>query len=101
MYRETLNNVDWSEIHDDYDVNENMNKFHNILLEKLNEVAPEKVHPVSTRKGLDERWMTKSLLRCSKKQLKLYSTALKSGNKDDLIKYKMYRNTFRKLKKIL
>ena len=98
-YRDILTNVDWSEILDDCDVNENMKKFHNILIDKLNEVAPKKVHPVSTWKGLDERWMTKSLLRCAMKQLKLYSIALKSGKNDDLSRYKMYRNTFQKLKR--
>ena len=46
-----------------------------------------------------EPWLTQSLLNCGKKQLKLYSRAIKSGNDDDLTCYKKYKSVLQRIKR--
>ena len=75
----------------------NMDNLHNIddgmevltssIMSKLNKVSPECYVPVSTKRTMMEGWMTNSLTRCSCKQLKLYTQALKSQNTEDYEKY--------------
>ena len=94
-----LSKVDWSDVTTYKDVNLWMSKFHEKILTKLDEVSPEQLNTVSTQKGTDERWMTKGLLKCSRKQLILYSGTLKSGAAPDWEWYKNYRNVFKRLKR--
>ena len=56
----------------------------------------EKTIPV--KQVLHEPWLTKGLWKCGKRQLKLYERSLKSGNNNDLEKYKLYRSLLQKIK---
>ena len=76
-----------------------MNELTSCIIRELDKVSPEQYVPVSTKYARMEGWMTKSLVKCSHKQLKLYTKALKSRNIDDNIAYRKYRDTFRKLKR--
>ena len=64
------------------DVNEGFETLHNCLIDTLDEIAPEKKLCVSTNCVISRPWITKGLMNCSKKQLKLYRDAIKS--KSDL-----------------
>ena len=57
------------------------------IISELNKVSPEHYVPVSTKQTRTEGWMTNNLTRCSRKQLKLYTQALKSRNTEDYDKY--------------
>ena len=51
---------------------------------------------IPVKRLICEPWLTKGLIKCGKKQLKLYKRSIKSGNKDDIDKYKKYRSNLQK-----
>ena len=65
----------------------------------LNSKIPLKEKTISAKRCLCEPWLTKGLVRCGKKQLKLYERAIKSGNEEDLRKYKAYKSVLQKTKR--
>ena len=54
---------------------------------------------IPAKQFICEPWLTKGLLKCSKKQLTLYEKAVKSGNNDDFQNYKKYRTTLQRVKR--
>ena len=50
----------------------NFEAFHQTVSNVLDEIAPEKIIKISAKQYLHEPWMYKGLLKCSKKQEKLY-----------------------------
>ena len=97
-----LGKVNWDSIvgnNNLTDVNCSMEKLTTYIITELDKVSPECYIPVSTKRGRMEGWMTRSLSKCSHKQLKLYARALKSRNTVDYDKYCQYRDMFRKLKR--
>ena len=83
----------------DSDVDRNFNKLHKTISDCLDDIAPERITKLSAKQYLHEPWMHKSILRCSKKQQKLYKDWLSSRNDCDYIKYIDYRNTLKRLKR--
>ena len=83
----------------DSDMDRNFDKLHKTISDCLDDIAPERIIKLSAKQYLHEPWMHKSILRCSKKQQKLYKDWLSSRNDRDYIKYIDYRNTFKRLKR--
>ena len=50
--------------------------FYYKLLQIIDDMAPEKSERLSAKKVIGQPWMTKGLLKCAKKQLGLYKTAI-------------------------
>ena len=77
-----INNVlnEWSPSvnFENLDVNNGFETFHSRLLHTIDDIAPERQLTVSTNRVISRPWITKGLMRCSKKQLALYQDALKS-----------------------
>ena len=46
-------------------------------------MAPEQSEVIPIKKVIGQPWMTKGLLKCAKKQLTLYKTALSSKSNED------------------
>ena len=63
----------------DSDVDKNFDRFHQTISDSLDEIAPERIIKLSAKQYLHEPWMYKGLLKCSKKQQKLYKTSLPLG----------------------
>ena len=83
----------------DRDVDKNFDKLHKTISNCLDDIAPERIIKLSVKQYLHEPWMHKSILKCSKKQQKLYKNWLSSRNDSDYIKYIDYRNTYKRLKR--
>ena len=83
----------------DRDVDRNFDKLHKTISNCLDDIAPERIIKLSAKQYLHEPWMHKSILKCSKKQQKLYKNWLSSRNDSDYIKYIDYRNTYKRLKR--
>ena len=78
---------------------ENFEKFHVSLLEIIDEIAPEREFKVPSKKVIREPWMSTGLLKCCKKQQKLYSEFIKTRTVESEKLYKDYRNMLQKLKR--
>ena len=97
--KQELSKFDWKNILEKKSAEDSMNTLHSILLDSLDKTCPEKSVRVSTNHKIKESWMTVGLLKCSKKQLKLYQYFLKNRTKANEIKYKDYRNLLKKIKR--
>ena len=84
----SLNSIDWSNVYTRKDVNHCYNLFINALTTNIDNHIPLKEVVIPAKQFICESWLTKGLLKCSKKQLKLYEKSLKSGNNDDYTTYK-------------
>ena len=73
------------------------NNFIKILSDKLDEYAPIRDMIINDKQYLFEPWMTKGLRKCQKKQLQLYEKSVKSGNNEDMTRYKNYRSLLQKI----
>ena len=73
------------------------NKFHDILLETIDKVAPIKIKTVSHKKLIRDPWITTGLMTSLTKQRRLYRAQLGCGNTVPAHKYKEYRNLLKKL----
>ena len=93
-----LTEVDWNELLANKDVNDGTKLFHQKLLNILDEIAPEQSEVIPIKKVIGQPWMTKGLLKCAKKQLILYKTALSSKSHEDQERYKQYCNILKKAK---
>ena len=94
-----LGKVEWTKILKNCNAEEGMNIFHRKYESVVDKVAPVKTVHVSNNRTLKESWMTMGLLKCSKKQLKLYKNYLSDRTTVKLEKYKNYRATLQKLKR--
>ena len=98
--RDSLSIIEWDNVTLGKDCNSSFNEFHNILTKLLDKHIPEKECRVKRIKKLNEPWFTKSISRCSAKQLELYKKMLLLDATDaDLTLYKDYRNCLRRLKR--
>ena len=83
------------------DTNEQFNKFHKIVLECINKHCPIRTRFVKWNRFRKEPWLTSGLLISCNKQKKLYQNSISANSNPKLVeKYKIYWNTFKKLKRI-
>ena len=97
--KNSLSSIDWSIVSTGDDVNQCYNLFINTLIENIDQPIPLKEVVIPAKQFICEPWLTKGLLKCSKKQLQLYEKSLKSGNNDDILTYKKYRTTLQRVKR--
>ena len=94
-----LNQINWTEELDHKNTNEAFDRFHNILLNTLDEVAPYHTVTIANDKLRRDPWVSMGLMKSLKKQQTLYKQFLANRNDTRIEqKYKDYRN---KLKKIM
>ena len=94
-----MNNVDWVNVLSNHDANTQFDIFHKELLSTIDKHSPLKKINISSKKILNDPWMTPSLLKCCVKQKKLYKDFLSDRIGVNEEKYKEYRNTFNKVKR--
>ena len=78
-----------------------INTVYGIFLDNLNELIethlPLREITISAKQQMCEPWMTKGLLKCRKRKLKLYEHSLKSHNVTDIERYKQYHSMLQKI----
>ena len=93
-------NIDWhSLLQGSNDVNEQFDKFHDFVSNKIDEHCQERQIKISNKKIIKEPWLTKGIIQSSRKQLRLYNITLKSKHGADRERYKQYRSVLQKLKR--
>ena len=83
------------------DTNEQFDLLHDIILRSIDTHCPIRVRSLSNNKFRREPWLTAGLHISCNKQKKLYQTSISNQAKPSAVeKYKAYRNTLKKLKRI-
>ena len=89
--------IDWTNLFNKQVLDADYNTFIKIFIDKLEEHVSLKEMVINDKQYLCEPWMTKGLHKCQKKQLRLYEKSLKSGNTEQVIKYKKYKTLLQKI----
>ena len=74
------------------------NEFLRIILDLYNEAFPKQKIKIK-RKSFKSPWMTKGLVKSSKKKQRLYENFLKNRNPEKELNYKQYKTRFESFKK--
>ena len=93
-----LSAIDWDQELNSQSIEDDFNKFHNIVCETINTHAPVKTKKISAKKAYQDPWITKGITTSLSKQRKMYTKMLETKKDSDKIKYTTYRN---KLKSII
>ena len=81
-------------------VSEQYNRFHHVLQDTLDIVAPFHSVKIPTQKLIREPWMSKGLHKCYKKQHQLYKITLRQFRSDlEKQRYKTYRNKLKQIQR--
>ena len=81
------------------DVNFNFNYLSDTIDRVMDEVAPRCVVKISAKRRFVEPWMTTSLEKSANKKNLLYKQTLQNNSTpDDVNNYKIYRNTYNRIK---
>jgi len=102
QFKESLSAVNWDKVYQECYLgrtNTAYTNFEKIFLKSYNKHFPIKVI-ITKEKYLKSPWITKGIIKSSKKKQKLYIKYLKSRNEANLNAYKQYKNLFEKIKKI-
>ena len=94
-----INTTDWVKVLSDHDANAQFDIFQKQLLSTIDKHSPLKKINISSKKILNDPWMTPSLLKCCTKQKKLYKQFLSDRIGVNEQKYKEYRDTLKKVKR--
>ena len=99
LIQEKLDSINWDSVLTGETCNDAFNCFHSELTLIIDEIAPEKTHLIRPNsKTLREPWLTKGLLKCIKKQKKLYSDSIRHRSNPDTRKtYVDYRNCLKRV----
>ena len=71
-----LANINWLELLNHENINQNYDIFNKTLQNKLDNLAPMKTVTIPANKVIKEAWMTPELMKCIQKQRKLYKKTL-------------------------
>ena len=102
-----LTNIDWTEyllVNDviTENVNQVFDKCHDKLLDIINKHAPVRKQIVTEKNLRKEAWTMPSILKCCKKQKRLYKQSIKkSTTAIETIRYQEYRKVLNKVKRNL
>ena len=100
-----LTSVDWTEYLSVNDViTENVNhvfdKCHDKLLDIINKYSPVRKQIITEKKFRKEAWITPSILKCCKKQKRLYKQSIRGKvTVAETIKYQEYRKVLNRVKR--
>ena len=97
-FKTLLSIVDWKQVLNENSPNNAHNEFLKIFLGLYNEAFPKQKIKIK-RKSFNSPWMTKGLVKSSKKKQRLYVKFLKNRNPEKELNYKQYRTLFESLKK--
>ncbi|XP_065675902.1 uncharacterized protein LOC136092111 [Hydra vulgaris] len=97
-FRDLLHEVNWELLTDCNDVNDGYNFFIRMFTRQYEKAFP-KIKKIVNSKNLLSPWMTRGLIKSSKRKQKLYQKFLKKKNYKNETKYKKYKKSFEKLKK--
>ena len=99
QFKHLLNNyVDWNLVLQSHDVNNAYDLFLNQFSKMYDKAFPLKVKVINS-KSVVSPWMTKGLIKSSRKKQKLYDKYLKNKTYKNETNYKNYKNLFEKTKK--
>ena len=99
VYSKTLLSiVDWKHVLSENSPNNAYNEFIRIFLGLYNETFPKQKIKVK-RKSFNSPWMTKGLVKSSKKEQRLYEKLSKNRNPEKELNSKQYKTLFESLKK--
>ena len=96
-FKETLLNVDWTNVIENTDPNTAYNDFLNIFLLHYDTIFPKKKIQIKT-KNLASPWITKGIVKSSKRKQKLYEKFLKRKTPRNEDNYKNYKRLFETIK---
>ena len=94
-----LDLINWKVEFSKQDVNENTKMFHDIVMNTIDKICPERTEKIPAKRVIGQPWLSKGLLKCSKNQFLLYKLALSTKSKTDQERYKQYRNVLKKVKR--
>ena len=94
-----LSSVNWYALLEFTNTNTSYTCFHSILTKSLDTHIPIIEKRVLAKQFLCEPWLTNGLIKCRKKQLKLFEKSVRSGNESDLLVYKNYKSTLQRIKR--
>ena len=97
-FKNLLSIVDWKHMLHENSPNNAYNEFLRIFLGLYNEAFPKQKIKIK-RKSFNSPWMTKRLIKSSKKKQRLYEKFFKNRNPEKELNYKQYRTLFESLKK--
>lgn len=88
---ERLKSYNWDSLLLCNNVDDDFDTFHNILVQTVDEVAPERIITTPTKCKYKEPWLTKGVMKCIGKQRLLYKATLHvNASENDHAKYKQY-----------
>ena len=96
-FKESLLNIDWSNVLRNTDPNSSYNNFLKIFLSHYNTFFPKKKIQIKT-KNLASPWITRGLIKSSKRKQKLYEKFLKRKSSRNEENYKNYKRLFESIK---
>lgn len=99
--KEKIQHTDWDNLTNTNNVDDAYKYFQDIFFNLYNSCIPEKQCSKKQVKTNMKSWITKGLIKSSRKKNKLYKKYLSSGTEELKTKYKNYRNRLNKLKIIL
>ena len=95
---DVLDSHDWNNVLVSHDVEENFNTWHKIVLNCINQIAPEKRKCLSKKYMKYNPWITKGLKKSMTRKNKLYIDWIHDKTNDiKLTKYKEYKTMLQKL----
>ena len=95
-----LNDVGGGVIPQNVLVNELFDRFHDKLLELMDNYVPICTRTVHEKKYRREPWLTNGISMCISKSKKLYKKSIvNEASEQDVIRYKNYRNCLNRLKR--
>ena len=100
-FKTLLSIIDWKNVHSENSPNNANNEFLRFIYLFFwlwNEVFPKQKIKVK-RESFNSPWMTKGLVKSSKKKQRLYEKFLKNGNPEKKLNYKQYKTLLESLKK--
>ena len=97
-FKNLLSIVDWKYVLNENFPNNAYNEFLRIFFGLYNEAFPKQKTKIK-QKSFNGPWMTKGLVKSSKKKQRLYEKFLKNRNPEKELNYKQCRTLFKSLKK--
>ena len=95
-----LQQIDWTELLNDYGANQGFDHFHSVLVNTIYKIAPEIEFRVNRKRTAKDPWVSKGILNSIRRQKRLYLAQLRDSTITN--EYKSYRNclqrTLRKAK---
>ena len=94
-FKEHMDNTDWDQLLQSEDIDISTNAFYNHIFKVYDLCFP--LVRLSRQRAKDKIWMTQGLINCTKKKDNLYKRQLSKPTKENIDRYKKYRNILNSL----